>query len=85
MAKTKEKEIGKVVHWYGKINVAVVKLAAGLKVGDAIKVRHGEQEFEETVSSMQLDHKPVESGKKGQEVAIQLSQEAKDGSLVYKA
>lgn len=73
------------MHWYGKINVAVVKLAAGLKVGDAVKVRHGEKEFEETVSSMQLDHKPVESGKKGQEIAIQLSQEARDGSLVYKA
>jgi len=34
----KEKEIGKVVHWYGKINVGVVKLASGLKVGDTIKV-----------------------------------------------
>ncbi|TSC84489.1 MAG: hypothetical protein G01um101417_154 [Parcubacteria group bacterium Gr01-1014_17] len=82
---TKEKEIGKVVHWYGKINVAVVKLAGGLKVGDKVKVRHGEKEFEDTVSSMQLDHEPVTSGKKGQEIAIQLSQEAKDSSLVYKA
>lgn len=85
MAEKKEKEIGKVVHWYGKINVAVVKLAEGLKVGDAVKVRHGETEFEDAVSSMQLDHKPVESGKKGQEVAIQFSQEAKDGALIFKA
>lgn len=82
---TKEKEIGKVVHWYGKINVAVVKLASGLKVGDTIKVRHGENEFEETINSMQLDHKPVEAGKKGQEIAIQLSHEAKDGSVIYAA
>ncbi len=81
----KEKEIGKVVHWYGKINVAVVKLAGALAVGDAIKVRHGESEFEDTISSMQLDHEAVKTGKKGQEIAIQLSQEAKDGSLVYKA
>lgn len=85
MAEKKEKEIGKVVHWYGKINVAVVKLAAELKVGDAVKVRHGDMEFEDTVSSMQLDHKPVESGKKGQEIAIQLSQEAKNGALIYQA
>ena len=85
MATKKEKEIGKVVHWYGKINVAVVKLAAPLKVGDAVKVRHGEHEFEETVHSMQLDHAPVEAGKKGQEIAIQLSQEAKDGSVIYAA
>lgn len=85
MEEKKEKEIGKVIHWYGKIKVAVVKLTGALKMGDVIKVRHGENEFEETVSSMQLDHKPVEAGKKGQEIAIQLSQEAKDGSLVYKA
>jgi putative protease len=82
---TKEKEIGKVIHWYGKINVAVVKLASGLKVGDTIKVRHGDGEFEETVNSMQLDHKPIDTGKKGQEIAIQLSQEAKDGSVIYSA
>jgi len=82
---TKEKEIGKVVHWYGKINVAVVKLSSRLKVGDTIKVRHGDNEFEEMVNSMQLDHKPVESGKKGQEIAIQLSQEAKDGSVIFAA
>lgn len=85
MAEKKEKEIGKVVHWYGKISVAVVKLAAGLKVGDAVKVRHGEVEFEDTISSMQLNHQPVENGEKGQEVAVKLSQEAKDGSLVFKA
>ena len=81
----KDKEIGKVIHWYGKINVAVVRLAAGLKAGDSIKVKHGDSEFEDTVSSMQLDHKPIDSGKKGQEVAIMLSQEAKDGSVICKA
>ncbi|MDP3661313.1 MAG: hypothetical protein Q8R17_00435 [bacterium] len=85
MTTKKEKEIGKVIHWYGKINVAVVKLGGALAVGDAIKVRHGENEFEDTVSSMQLDHEAVKTGKKGHEIAIQLSQEAKDGSLVYKA
>ena len=85
MADKKEKEIGKVVHWYGKIGVAVVKLSAGLKIGDRVKVRHGETEFEDAVSSMQLDHQPVTEGKKGQEVAVQLSQEAKDGSIVFAA
>lgn len=78
------KELGKVVHWYDKIGVAVIKLAGSLKVGDKIKVKHGETEFEETVSSMQLDHKPVEGGKKGQEIAVKFSQQAKDGSVVSK-
>ena len=80
-----EKAIGKVVHWYDKIGVAVVKLEAGLKVGDKVKVRHGEVEFEDSVESMQLDHGAIDSGKKGQEVAIKLSQQAKEGSLIFTA
>ncbi len=85
MAKAKEKEIGQVTHWYDKIGVAVVKLASALKVGDKIKVKRGEEEFEDSVSSMQLDHAPIEAGKKGQEVAIKLSQSAKDGARIFKA
>lgn len=77
--------IGKVTHWYDKISVAVIKLNKALKVGDEIKIKHGEVEFTETVSSMQLDHKPVEKGKKGDEIAIKLSEQAKDGSEVYTA
>ena len=67
------KEIGRVTHWYDKIGVAVVKLSASLAKGDRIKVQRGEYEFEDGVSSMQLDHKDVEKGKKGDEVAIKLS------------
>lgn len=79
------KELGKVVHWYDKIGVAVIKLAGALKVGDKIKVKRGETEFEEAVSSMQLDHQPVAAGKKGQEVAVKLSQAAKDGAVISTA
>lgn len=79
-----EKPIGKVTHWYDKINVAVVELSAPLKKGDTVKIVRGDQEFEETVSSMQLDHKDVESAKKGDEVAIKLSQKTKEGAIVYR-
>ena len=83
--KEKEKEergIGKVIHWYDKIGVAVVRLATPLTVGDKVMVKHGEEEFEDTVSSMQLDHADVSSGKAGQEVAVKLSQKAKEGSIL---
>ena len=80
-----QKEIGKVNHWYDKAQVAVVKLSGGVKVGDKIKIQKGDSEFEETVSSMQVDHKAVSSGKKGDEVAIQLSQKTKEGAVIYSA
>ncbi|MBI4136306.1 MAG: hypothetical protein HY481_02040 [Candidatus Vogelbacteria bacterium] len=78
-----EKEIGKVIHWYDKIGVAVVKLSGGLKVGDNIGIKHGQTEFTDAVVSMQLDHQPIESGQPGQEVAIKLSQTATKGAVIY--
>jgi len=80
-----QKEIGKVNHWYDKAQVAVVKLSGNIKVGDKIKVKKGDSEFEEIVSSMQVDHKAVNSGKKGDEVAIQLSEKTKEGAVIYLA
>jgi len=74
------KEIAKVIHWYDKIGVAVVRLSGSLKVGDNVIVSHGSEVHDDVVSSMQVDLKDIPSGKKGQEVAIKLSQKAKEGS-----
>ena len=82
---SKDNLIGKVTHWYDKLGVAVIKLNKALKVGDQIKVKHGDQEFTDTVTSMQLDHKPIDAGKKGDEVAVKVSKQAKEGAEVYVA
>ena len=82
---TKDNLIGKVVHWYDKIGVAVIELGKSLKVGDKVKIKHGDTEFEETISSMQLDHESVKSGKKGQGIAVKLSQKEGEGSEIYTA
>lgn len=82
---SKDNLIGKVTHWYDKLGVAVVKLNSALKVGDQIKVKRGDEEFTDTVDSMQLDHKPVDSGKKGDEVAVKVSKQAKEGAEIYAA
>ena len=79
-----EKEVGKVTHWYDKAGVAVLDLSSALKIGDKVKVKKGEEEFEETLSSMQVDHKNVSSAKKGDEVAVKFSQKAKEGAVIYK-
>ena len=77
-------QIGKVVHYYDKIGVAVVKLDKKLKVGDKVKFSHDEDSFEQTVESMQLDHKPINEGRRGDEVAIKDDRRAKEGTVVVK-
>ncbi|QQG46034.1 MAG: hypothetical protein HYY55_03655 [Candidatus Niyogibacteria bacterium] len=79
------KPLGKVIHYYDKAMVAVVKLNGALKAGDEVKFVKGENEFSQTVESMQLEHEAIKSAKKGQEVAIKVDQPTKDGTLVFKA
>lgn len=78
-----EKEIGVITHWYDKINVAVIKLSGSLKKGDKIKIKRGDTEFEETVGSIQIDHKDVNSAKKRDDVAVKLSGKTKEGAKIY--
>lgn len=79
-----ETEIGKVVHFYDKLGVAIIELSAPLKVGDTIKVKQGEDEFEQPVTSMQVEHEAVESGKKGDSVGVKVDQKVKESAAVYK-
>lgn len=79
-----EKEIGKVTHFYDKIGVLVVKLTDKIAVGDRIKVKRGDEEFEETIESMQIEHENIDKAKKGDEIAIKVSGKTKEGAVVYR-
>lgn len=81
----KNQPLGKVVHYFDKIQVAVVQLDGALKSGDRIRVTRGDQEFFETVGSMQVDHQEIQSARRGDEVAIRVNQPTKDGALIYRA
>ena len=82
MANTK---VGKIVHFFDKILVAVLQLTdASVKVGDEILIGEEGEGFTQTVSSMQVDHKTVEEAKKGDEVGLKVDQIAKKGDNVYK-
>jgi len=79
------KPIGKVTHFFDKIKVAVVKLNTGLKIGDKIRIEGHGQNFEQAVSSMQIEHEVLKEAKKGQEVGMKVSKPVKAGDLVFKA
>jgi translation elongation factor EF-Tu-like GTPase len=76
--------VGKVVHYYDKIGVAIIRLSKDLKVGDAVKFVKGDKAFEQVVESMQWEHKVLSEGKAGQDVAVKVNQPAKEGTQVYK-
>lgn len=78
-------KVGKITHYYDKIGVAVMELSGDLSVGDKIKfMRGGEDLFEQTVDSMQVEHSKVPSAKKGDIVGLKVDQEVREGAEVYK-
>ena len=79
-----DKQIGKVVHYYDKLGVAIIDLdSGGLKVGDEAKFKRGEEEFNQKVESLQIDQKPVEEVKKGDSFGVKVNQPTKVGTQVY--
>lgn len=82
---TKEKVIGTVTHYFGHIEVAILKLKEPLKVGDKIKFAGHTTDFSEEIKEMQYDHKDIESGKKGQEIGVKVKSQVREGDKVYLA
>jgi len=80
----KEKQIGKITHFFDKINVGVVELTDGLKVGETIKIAGGDREFTQTVDSMQIEHEGVQEAKSGQAVGLKVNEAIRPGDKVYK-
>lgn len=79
-----EKEIGKVIHYFDKAMVAVIRLTDGLSVGDTVKFSHGENEFTQKIESMEVNHEKIETGKAGDEVAVKLNEATHEGAKVGK-
>lgn len=78
-------KVGKVTHYYDKIGVAIVELDGTLAVGDKIKfVRGGEDLFEQTVDSIQIEHEKKDSAKKGDVVGLKTKELVKESAEVFK-
>ncbi len=78
------KPIGKVVHFYDKLGVAIIDLSSGgLKVGDEIKFKKGDEEFTQKIESLQVEHESVDSVKKGDSFGLKADKPVKVGTEVY--
>ena len=85
MAKKEGKLIGKITHYFSDIEVCVIELLGALKEGDEIRVIGGEDtDFTQSVGSMQVDHKKVKTGKKGDSIGLKVKEKVREGYKVYK-
>jgi putative protease len=78
-------KVGRVSHYYDKINVAIVDLDSDLAPGDKIRfVRGGEDLFEQDVESIQIEHEKVKMAKKGDCIGIKVVKPVREGAEVFR-
>lgn len=84
-APAKKDLIGSITHYYGKVNAAVIKVKNGpLSMGDTIRIYGKHADFEQQVTSMQIDHRAVEKAANGAEIGLEVKKKVHVGDEVYR-
>ncbi len=81
MAKTL---VGKVEHYFSKVGVAIVDLSDTVKIGDKIAIEGPSTMFEQVVDSIQVEHKPVQAGNKGDAIGIKVKDKVREKDNVFR-
>lgn len=79
-----EEEIGRIDHYYGHAHIAGIHLMKGpLKMGDRLHIKGHTTDFEETVTSMQIDHMDVRQADPGAHVGIPVHDKVREHDRVF--
>ena len=79
-----EELIGTITHYFAKPEVGVVKLKAAVTIGDVLHFRGHTTDFQQKLTSMQVDHAAVDSAAAGDEVALKVDQRVRQGDEVFR-
>lgn len=77
-------QVGQVTHYFDHISVAVLALTEPLRVGDTVHILGHSTDFKQEVTSLQIEHQPVEEAKPGDDVAMKVIQKAHPHDKVFK-
>jgi translation elongation factor EF-1alpha len=78
------REVGKVSHFFSKINVAVIELKDTLSVGDKIFIKGPTTDIEQTVDSMEIEHEKIKQATAGHSVGMKVKGRVRENDTVYK-
>jgi putative protease len=77
-------KVGRITHYYSKASVAVVELSSELNKGDKIVIRGSTTNIEQTVDSMEIEHKQIPNAKAGQSIGMKVAGHVRENDIVYK-
>jgi len=80
-----KKLVGKIVNYLSNISVAIVELNDAIAVGDKISIEGTNTNLQQTVESMQIEHKTVQKANKGESIGLKTVGRCRKGDNIYKA
>jgi len=73
------REVGKVSHFFAKINVAVIEVKDTISVGDNIFIKGPTTDIEQTI-----EHEKVKQATAGHSVGMKVKDRVRENDIVYK-
>ena len=81
----KLEEIGEVTHYFPHVKAGVIKIEKGsLNIGDVIKIKGHTTDFKQKITSLQVNHKPIQKATEGKEIGLKVSKRIRAGDKIYK-
>ena len=77
-------KVGRITHFYSKPSVAVVELSTTLNKGDKIVIRGSNTHIEQTVESIEIEHKQLASAQGGQSIGMKVNGRVRENDIVYR-
>lgn len=79
-----EEYIGKVTHYFSKVQAAVIEIKkGGLNLGDKLHFKGHTSDFTQIISSMQIEHSPINTAKTGDDIGLRVDSRVRAGDNVY--
>jgi len=78
------REVGRVSHFFGRINVAIIEVKDTISVGDRILIKGPTTDIEQTIDSMEIEHTKVKQAEAGQSIGMKVNARVRENDIVYK-
>ena len=78
------REVGRVSHFFTRINVAIIEVTDTISVGDQIFIKGPTTDLEQTVDSMEIEHAKVQQAEAGQSIGMKVNTRVRQKDVVYK-
>jgi translation elongation factor EF-1alpha len=80
-----EEEIGRITHYFSKIQVGVLEVTQGvLRVGDTVHIVGHTTDFFQKLESLQMEHVQIETAIKGQSAGFKAESPVRENDRVFK-